>query len=260
LTAFCLLWRKRYPLACFGLLMTLILLAPTSSIVPISDPLAERRMYLALVGLILIGCELSKRIRVSPVAGYAAVTAMLAVFSVLCYQRNQLWSQPSALLGDAAMQSTTKVRPYMNLVDELIQERRCDEAIPYLLHADQVFPNSYGVQLGWGRTLECVGRRDDALEHLLRAAAIQPCSYVYQLIGLLYGEMGKHAEAGLALQKAVESDPKSVGAHDAFGFWYETVANPQAAEKEYRTSLTLDRYDRAAQVGIARVRQATLRR
>jgi Tfp pilus assembly protein PilF len=81
---------------------------------------------------------------------------------------------------------------------------------------------------------------------------------VYQLIGLLYGEMGSQAEAGLALQKAVELDPNSVGAHDAFAFWYETIANPKAAEKEYQASLTLDRNDRAAQVGIARVRQRKL--
>jgi hypothetical protein len=35
--------------------MFLTLLAPTSSIVPISDSLVERRMYLPLLGLILIG-------------------------------------------------------------------------------------------------------------------------------------------------------------------------------------------------------------
>jgi Tfp pilus assembly protein PilF len=79
------------------------------------------------------------------------------------------------------------------------------------------------------------------------------------LIGLLHGEMGNHAEAGLSLQKAVELDPNSVGAHDAFGFWYESVGDPRAAEKEYRTSLTLGRNDRAAQVGLARVRQTSQR-
>ena len=207
LSAFCLVRRSRYPLACFGLLMTLILLAPTSSVVPISDPLAERRMYLPLVGLILIGCDLAQHVRVRVHTGCAAVAALLVVFAVLCYQRNQLWSQPSRLWETAAMQSTTKVRPYMNLVDQLIQEHRCNQAIPYLQHAEQVFQNNYAVQMGWGRALECVGQREEALHRLQRAAAIQPCSYVYQLIGLLNGEMGKRAEAGMALQKAVECDP-----------------------------------------------------
>ena len=255
---FCIVRRRRYPLTCFGLLMMLLLLAPTSSIVPISDPLVERRMYLPLIGLILIGCEFSQRLRFSSRTGYTAVAAILVVFAVLCNDRNQLWAHPSQLWEAAAMQSTSKVRPYMNLVDQLIQEHRCSEAIPYLQHADQVFPNNYGVQMGWGRTLECVGRRDEALKRLQRAAAIQPGSYVYQLIGLLYGELGDHAAAGLSLQKAVELDPKSAGAHDAFGFWYETVANLKAAEKEYRASLALDPNDRAAQAGIARVARAIM--
>jgi tetratricopeptide (TPR) repeat protein len=260
LIAFLVLRRRDYPLACFGLLMTLILLAPTSSIVPISDPLVERRMYLPLVGLILVGCEVSRHVRIAPVTGYGLIGSAAVVFALLCYQRNQLWAQPSQLLAAAAMQSSTKVRPYMNLVDQFIRERRCGDALPYLQHADQVFRDNYGVQVSWGRALECVGRKDEALRHLLRAAAIQPCSYVLVLIGLLQGEMGNHAEASLALQKAVELDPSSVGAHDAFGIWYEAVDNPQAAEKEYRASLALDRNDQAAQAGIARVHRAMMRR
>jgi hypothetical protein len=254
-----LIWRRRdYPLACFGLLMTLILLAPTSSIVPISDPLVERRMYLPLVGLVLIGFEVARRIRIAPLTGYGLIASVVAIFALLCYQRNQLWSQPSQLWAAAAMQSSTKVRPYMNLVDQLIQENRCGDAMPYLQHGDQVFPNDYGVQMSWGRALECVGRKDEALGHLLRAAVIQPCSYVFQLIGLLQGEMGNHAEAGLSLQKAVELDPSSVGAHDAFGIWYEAVDNPRAAEREYRASLALDQNDQAAQAGIARVQRVVM--
>jgi Tfp pilus assembly protein PilF len=114
--------------------------------------------------------------------------------------------------------------------------------------------------MSWGRALECLGKRSEALDRLQRAAAIRPCSYVYQLIGLLYGEMGNFADAGRALQKAVEWDPKSVAAHDAFALWNETVANLTAAENEYRISLNLDRYDRVARMGIARVRQALTKR
>jgi len=260
LAVLCIGWRRRYPLACFGLLITWILLAPTSSIVPINDPLVERRMYLPLFGLILIGCELAARVRVSARTGWSIVSVMVVTYGVLCYQRNQLWSQPSQLWERAALQSTTNVRPYTNLVDELVQEHRCGEALPYLQRADATFPNDYAVQMSWGRALECLGKRGEALERLQRAAAIHPCSYVYQLIGLLYGEMGSYADAGKALQKAIEWDPASVGAHNAFALWNETVANLAAAEKEYRTSLDLDKYDRTARMGVARVRQALANR
>jgi hypothetical protein len=58
--------RREWPLTCFGLLFFLVALAPTSSIIPILDPLVERRMYLPLVGLILIGCEWASRVPLSP--------------------------------------------------------------------------------------------------------------------------------------------------------------------------------------------------
>jgi hypothetical protein len=256
LCAFLIVRRKRYPLACFGLLMTLIFLAPTSSILPIADPVVERRMYLPLVGLILIGCEIAIHLRISARTGYSIVAILLVVYAALCYQRNQLWGLPSRLWEIAASQSTTNVRPYRNLVDELIQEHRCEQAFPYLQRADQLFPNSDTVQMSWGRVLECVGRRDEALERLQRAAAMKPGSYIYQLIGLLYAEMSNYTEAGVALRKAVALDPKSIGAHNALGLWYESTSNLQAAENEYRTSLALNGNDRAARIGIVRVHEA----
>jgi hypothetical protein len=231
LIAVCYAWRRRYPLVCFGLFLTLILLAPTSSIVPIRDPLVERRMYLPLMGLILIGCEIARHIRVRRLTGYAACGAMLAIFCVLCYQRNLLWAEPSQLWAEAALESAGKGRPYANLVDQLVEERRCSVAIPYLKHAEQVLPNDYFVQLAWGRTLECVGQKDEALRKLLRAAQIWQSSEVYRLIGLLYGEMGRPVEAGEALRRAVALDPQSGRARDALALWNEWMKEQAAAEK-----------------------------
>ncbi len=253
LTILCFVWRNRYPLACFGWFLTLILLAPTSSIVPILDPLVERRMYLPLVGLILIGCEVASHIRVSHGAAYTLCAAMLIFFALLCYQRNLLWGQPAGLWAEAAIDSTAKGRPYQNLVTQLVQENRCSLAIPYLQRAEKVLPNDYEVELGWGQILECLGRRDQALFKLRRAARIKPCTQVYRLLGLLYGEMGKRDEAGAALRAAVDLDPDSAPARDALGLWYEWTKNFPAAEQEYRHSLHSAPSDKEAAIGLSRV-------
>jgi protein O-mannosyl-transferase len=231
--AVCYVWRRRYPLVCFGLFLTLILLAPTSSIVPIRDALVERRMYLPLVGLILIGCEIARHIRVERFTGYALCGAMLVIFSVLCYQRNLLWAAPSQLWAEAALESTSKGRPYANLADQLVEERRCGVAIPYLKHAEQVLPNDYYVELAWGRTLECVGQKDQALGKLLLAAEIRQTAEVYRLIGLLYGEMGRPVEAGEALRKAVALDPQSQQAGDALALWNDWMNDRAAKTKTH---------------------------
>ena len=47
-------YRRRFPLASYGFLAFLVLMAPTSSILPIRDPIAERRLYFAMLGLLLV--------------------------------------------------------------------------------------------------------------------------------------------------------------------------------------------------------------
>ncbi len=248
--------RRRAPLACFGLLFFLIALAPTSSIVPIADPLVERRMYLPLVGLILIGCEASLRLRVSSPLVWSGAAAAALVFGVACYERNRAWSRPSELFMDAAMRSSQNARPYLNLTELAVRERRCDAAIPHLQRADRLFPRDARVNIAWSWALECLGRRDEALQRLLMARNIKPTSRISEQIGLLYGEMGRITEAGQSLREAVALDPASASAHDALALWYESVRNLSQAETEYQKSLEIDRNGQSARLGLVRVRTA----
>jgi len=254
LLAAAVLWRARYPLGCFGLLLFLVLLAPTSSVVPIADPLVERRLYLPILGLILIGCQAAAHARWSA-SLISAALAMLILYSALCYERNHLWSKPEQVWAAAARDSRTKGRPYLGLAESLIAVNRCAEAIPYLERGEQLMPRDFGIQLAWGKILECQGKREQALARLERAAAIVPNSAVYQLIGLLYGEMGRTGEAGAALLKAALLGPRNANAHSALGIWYESVGNTVEAEREYRESLAIYPYSTEALAGLDRVQR-----
>jgi Flp pilus assembly protein TadD len=253
--AACVRWRREFPLASFGALFFLVALAPTSSIIPIADPLVERRMYLPLLGLILVGCELSRHIRLSAAASTAVATLAALMFTGFCYARNQEWSHPEELMAVAAQQSTHNLRPYINLTETLVHEHHCEPAIPYLQRADQLFPKSYDLEVAWGWTLECMGRYDEALAHLQEAARIATNSRAYEWIGLLYGEMHRSEEAGVALHKAVELDPNSVSAHEALGLWYESIHDFAAAETEHAKSVVLDPNDQNAQAALEHVRE-----
>jgi Tfp pilus assembly protein PilF len=140
----------------------------------------------------------------------------------------------------AAVEAKHNPRPMLNFADILIQHDHCDQAVPFLARAQRILPNSYFVKAGWGRTLACLGRPEQALQLLQEAAQIRPCSQVYEWIGLVYGGMGKLEDARAAIQKSVELDPGSAEAHSALAFWYETVHDLDSAELEYRRSLALD--------------------
>ncbi|HTP34773.1 MAG TPA: hypothetical protein VMJ75_21490 [Candidatus Acidoferrales bacterium] len=253
------LLRRRYPLACFGLLLFLILLAPTSSVIPIADTLVERRLYLAIAGLILIACEIAKHARWSA-GSVSLVAAVLTMFAVLCYQRNEHWGRPEEIWAGAAQESRSKGRPFLGLAESLIAANHCAAAVPYLERGEGLMPRDYAIQLAWGKVLECQGRREDALYRLERAAALLPNSSVYQLIGLLYGEMGKTEAAGTALHMAAQLGPHNSDAHSALGLWYESKGDTYEAEREYRESLNIYPYSSEARSGLARVQSVAASR
>ncbi|HKE21009.1 MAG TPA: tetratricopeptide repeat protein [Bryobacteraceae bacterium] len=254
LLVFSILRRRQYPLFCFGLLMFLIWLAPTSSVIPLDDALVERRMYLPLVGLILIGFEIACRIRVS--RGTCACILAFASLALgkLCYDRNQLWGQPDKLLELAASTAAYNPRPLLNFTEVLIRQGRCELGPAYLERAERQLPNNYYVNAAWGRTLACLGHFDQALERLQTAIRINPCSRVYESIGLVYGQMGRLEDAGSALKMAVKLDPNSETAHGSLAMWFEKTDDLQDAENEYRTAISLDRMDSWAKTGLIRVR------
>jgi protein O-mannosyl-transferase len=254
------LLRRRYPLFCFGLLMFLIWLAPTSSVIPLDDALVERRMYLALLGLIFMGCEVGLRLRLSRPAGAAILCLIGLVFGKLCFDRNRLWGEPDRLLELAAAGAVHNPRPLLNFTEILIQRNRCDLAPSYLERAERRLPNNYYVNAAWGRTLACLGHLDQALARLQVAAQIHPCSQVYEWMGLVYGQMGQLAEAGGVLKKAVELGPESQSAHGSLALWYEKTNDFEAAEREYDRALSLDSDDYWAQQGWARVHELNTQR
>lgn len=248
-------WRRRFPVSCFGILLFLVCLAPTSSVVPIDDALVERRMYLPLLGLILAASELVSRLKLSRSAACCILGGLVLFFGCLCYARNQLWGQPDKLLALAAMESSTNPRPMLNVTEILIRHNRCDLAVPYLQKAERILGINYFVEVGWGRILSCLNQDEEALRRFTLAATLEPTSSVFEWMGLLYGKMGRSEEAGNALKKAVALDPDSESAHGSLALWYASTRDLPGAEREYRAAISLDRSDLSARNGLMAVKQ-----
>lgn len=255
LLAAAVLLRRRLPVSCFGLLLFATFLAPTSSFVPLLDPLVERRMYLPLIGLILIAIDVLARLRLSRPVLAGIVAMLLFVYAAFCYARNQEWAHPDRLWASAATECVRNVRPYVALVEYYIAHDQCRSAIPYLEEASRKTQNKNATLLvSWGRVLECIGDREGALQKLQQAAVMgTDSSQVFQLIGLLYSEMNMPEEAGEALRKAVAVAPNSTTAHNALGLWYESMHDTQSAEREYRKAASLDPNDFEWRMGLARI-------
>ena len=88
------------------------LLAPTSSFVPIADVQLRNGVYTAVPGAGADCLEFLRRLKFAQIVGVGV--AVLAVCTVLTYQRSEVWASSLALWQDAAAKSPKKVRPQVS--------------------------------------------------------------------------------------------------------------------------------------------------
>jgi len=119
-----LMYRWRFPIASYGWFVFLILLAPTSSFVPIRDPMAERRMYLPFIGLLLVTVEFLRRWKASRNTLIGSLAVVLLVEGALTYQRNLLWGNAIDIWKDTVTKSPQKLRPRFQLAFSDFQGER----------------------------------------------------------------------------------------------------------------------------------------
>jgi tetratricopeptide (TPR) repeat protein len=115
---------RTQPLLTFAVGWTLLILAPTSSVLPIADLAVERRMYLPLAGLMLLATAwlwdavqwLPAAWRSRPLPVYAAMVAVpLVAFAALTYERATLWGDAIALHEDGVAKAPGNPRVRLNL-------------------------------------------------------------------------------------------------------------------------------------------------
>ena len=247
------IYRKRLPLAAFGVFIFLLLIAPTSSFVPIQDVSAERRMYLPFLGLVLVCLEFLRRLKISQVIG--AGVAILAICSVLTYQRSQVWANPVALWQDAANKSPRKWRPHFQLASAQYESGSCQDAAQSFEAASRLEQPSFDLLLDWGLALDCAGDWQNAVVRLQQSATLQPSAHVQSQIGMVYAKHNKFEEALAALAQGEAMDPSFEMTYVYRGNIFEATGDKAAAAKQYQRALALNPLNSVARDALARVSQ-----
>ena len=249
------IYRRRFPLASYGWFVYLVLLAPTSSIVPIRDPIAERRLYLPFLGLLCITVELLRRWKTGKAPLATVLGVALLAESALAYQRNQVWSNAIEIWKDTVAKSPNKLRPRFQLAFNYFQAQRCGEAVEEYAKAAQLQKPNFDLLVDWALAYDCAGNSEEALARLRQAAAITRNAHVYSQIGMEYGKQGKYAQAMDALSTAARLDPRFAMTYVYRGNIYEVQGNKAEAAQEYRHALEFDPYNQAASNALKRVGQ-----
>ena len=232
-------FRRRYRLASFGILTFVILLAPTSSFVPLLDPMVEHRLYLPLFALTLVLMEFLLRAGIHERQLIAIGVTLPCLYGALSLPRNKVWSSEIALWQDAVTKSPDEVRPYANLAAAYIGQHRCAEAERMLEQGSQRFTPNYRLLTAQGRAEECLAKYDDAALLIGKAAQMRPRAPLYLEIGLMRARQGKAPEAYDAFQRAIQLDPYDHQAYILRGDWYEAAERYDLAIKDFEQALAL---------------------
>jgi tetratricopeptide (TPR) repeat protein len=242
--AACLSVRRR-PLFAFAVLWTFLLLAPTSSFMPIADVIAERRMYLALAGPALLAaawawqgatwlCGRYSRLFRRRAAVYVLVLAGPALaLSVTTAARARLWADPLALHLHDVAEAPGNPRLWMNLGVVYIGLDRVADAHAALARARLLYDQQ--------RSLHAIPRVDAFI--------------AYNFGVVLYGE-GRDAEATAELDRALAVGGEYYALAPKALFVLGEIAARQRrwpeAAAHYRAALSHDPSDQAAYLGLAR--------
>lgn len=244
------IWRRQYPLASYGVFAFLILMAPTSSFVPIRDVLVERRIYLAFFPLALICCEFLRRVRIGRPALAAALALVVLIFAAATYARNQVWSDAIALWSDAAAKSPNKNRPNFQLAFAYYSAGRCPEAVKQFDRASQLGTPDYALYVDWGLAADCAQQPQLALDKFRLAASVEKTAHVYSLIAMVHARRDQRAEALAALDEAQKVDPRFPSTYVYRGNLLLLTSEFDQAAEQFRKALDLAPSDLNARKGL----------
>jgi Flp pilus assembly protein TadD len=220
-----------FPAAAFFLL-----LAPSSSFVPVVDVQVEYRMYLpsaciiglAVCGLTILASRAAGRIpashdeqRASPFAPRAAAVAAIAAIGLLAFtthRRNEVYASDLALWSDVVVRAPHNARAHASLGAAYRALGRRAEARALFERAVELDPYHTVGLVDLAETLIDEGRTAEAETLLDRAARSTPgFAPTLTMFGVLRSAQGRPADAVPYLEAALDSDPYSSAAMNQLG-------------------------------------------
>jgi tetratricopeptide (TPR) repeat protein len=233
-------YRRRFPLASYGYFVFLVLMSPTSSILPIKDPIAERRLYFSMFGLLLILVDVLSRLKVDRRALAAACLIVALAAAGATRVRAAVWADPVSLWEDTVRHSPNKRRAHFQLAFAYFQQARYSQALEEFQKTAELGPITPDLLLDWGLAYDHLGQFDQALTKFQQAVLIKPTAHFYTQIGMVYAQQSRWPEALQALATAEKLDPKFPDTYTYRGKIYLNANQVPAAIQEYRRALLID--------------------
>jgi len=228
---------RKMPLIAFSILFFLITLSPSSSLIPRGNPMLIYRLYIAIVGFILLIVELFVRsqhkvrrrfVRITGICIFSIYLVLLVLGTVLqglLMQDNlTMWSHISRMFPNNHV-------PYYNIGSIYLRKKNVPDALQYLKKAESIDPYYSRTLYNLGTAYMIQGNWDSALQYFKQATEVNPQNHTYQVnIANCYVQKREYATALEHYNAYLKKSPNDVRVYNnAFYCLYEL--------EEYRTAI-----------------------
>lgn len=246
-------------------LLFFVLLAPTSSIVPIRDPIFEHRMYLPLaciVALIVVSAmrwrpagSQTLRSATDRRPALCVVLALGALLGSLTWHRNTIYASPQKMWEDVAEKQPRCARAWRGLAAVATEEKRFANAREHLTRALTINPYESRAYGALGKLFLLQGQPREAVGAYRRAIDLEPNYFAGRSdLAAALAQVGKIDEAERLLQELLEIRPKMANAWCNLGNVRYLQRRPEQAKAAYERALEIDAEHAFAKEGIERLR------
>jgi tetratricopeptide (TPR) repeat protein len=233
-----------------------LILAPTSSIMPLPHVAFEHRMYLplaAVAALVVVGVEVAggALVRWGWIGGRARILLSVGLWvaavggcTFLTVRRNETYASELAIWQDTVAKVPDNAWAHNAYGDALRAVPRPAEAIEHHRRALLLGKDTDHAHYGLALALSALGRFPEAVEHLQEALRIKPEEVeILNFLGVVLSKMGRHAEAIEHLEHALRINPKHGGVHNNLGNALSRLGRIPEAIEHHRQALQISPND-----------------
>jgi len=249
----------------FGIWWFLITLFPVSNIIEIFNPLAERYLYLPLVGFCfvlsifisgILDRILAPKINKFTVLKLLSVAAILIFYSAVTISRNYDWKDNFTLFSKTLENSPNSPIAHGGLGTAYQQQGKYDEAIREFKKAIELMPRHYKAHNSLAYAYEMQGFVEQAIYHYKKVVEINP-NYVdaYYNLANIFTKHRLLAQAATAYKKVIKLEPNDYVARNNLGVVYAMQGKLSQAIQVWEKVLEIDPQNQNASENIEKARK-----
>ena len=227
----------RFPAAGFLGAWFLIVLAPSSSVVPLLDTLFEHRLYLALAAPVVLAVVTAHALlgtRARPALGVAALACI-----VLTLHRNAAYRSDITLWTANVAHTPDNPRAHFLLGNALLAQGKAPAAMTAFQAAVRLKPDYIEAHNNLGSALLTANRVPEAIVALEATLRMHPIAKTHFAAATAFAQLGRIDEAIFHYSAALRLNPGYVEALNNRGNLHLQKNQPQAALADYEAALRL---------------------